>query len=141
MATPFEYDNFPEEITADPLTHRAEIFEMLTEAIKDDRYIAAQAHAGYLHNRKDYLDFQPLGTAQRDYLQNDDMLIQFSIRIGRHDAEEIGLIDLESTIIAETDAANAEALEEKAMRLAAAAEAASQAAHEAARAARAARGK
>lgn len=143
METPFDYDNFPQEITADPMTpaHNAEIFEMLQEAIKDDRYNHAEAHAGYLYDRKGYLEFQPLGTDQREYLQNEDMLIQFSIRIARHDAEELGLIDLERTIIAEDEEAETARLEAEAIRLQAAAAATKVAADEATQKAMKARAK
>lgn len=118
MATEFDYHSFPDEITAEALDskHNTEIFEILTQSFNGS-FASAEAKVGYLADRRDYFDFDPIGEADPAQHKSDDLMIQFSIRMNRREAEEHGLIAFETQILSENAQKRAEQLAANAERL------------------------
>lgn len=120
MTKQFDYDNLPDEMTMDALPE--ELFpvaqEAFAEALASGELKVAEAKAGYLYDRKTWLEVDPMGRHRNtSYGANDDdIVLQLTVRVSspkswRGQDTLPKLAALEAAVIAKEEEAEAAALE------------------------------
>jgi hypothetical protein len=136
VATNFESDNLPDEmpVEAIPSEFSTSFRNLLNTVLSNGDEIASEVKVARVHDRKGYMDFDALGRYPNSY-SGDDLIIQMTVRIDRHEFETNNGLELEKLVnekitsnkreaIEAREAAEMRELEEAAARATAALEAA-----------------
>ena len=83
MATPYEYDNLPDEMQQDAMPHHLldDAHAALNEALNSIDLRGAEAHIAYISDERGYIRTRPFGDPNNNYDSEDDVVIRITARI------------------------------------------------------------
>jgi hypothetical protein len=109
MTASYEYDNLPDELLIDaiPEEFTEQAMEIFTKATAWDATKASEIKIAQIYDRKGYMEANALGGARNGSYsrENDDIIIQMTLRIDRSDFDDFKGTELEQLLIAKRTAA------------------------------------